>query len=102
MIEMISVFRAAAFFLLVIAAPVSATESEPAADLAWSNLIPQVPQPVQTMKAKSFLAGTTPFAGAGGSEPPPPPTMLKVASQYTGLAETGYTIDADKVETRKE
>ena len=31
--------------------------------------------PVQTMKAKSFLAGATPFAGAGGSEPPPPPTI---------------------------
>ena len=29
--------------------------------------------PVHTMKAKSFLSGATPWAGAGGSEPPPPP-----------------------------
>ncbi len=27
---------------------------------------------------------------------------LKVASQFTGLAETGYAIDAESVETRKE
>ncbi len=27
------------------------------------------------MKAKSFLSGATPFAGAGGSEPPPPPAV---------------------------
>ena len=191
---MIRAFGAAAFCLLVAAAPASATEGEPAMDLAWGKLIPQAPQPVPTMKAKSFLAGATPFAGAGGSEPPPLPTVddkrwmserrlqpgtggvpavvteldgkhvriggyvvpldfeattvkefllvpfvgacihvpppppnqiiyvkaakgfdvarsfdpvyvtgtLKVASQYTGLAETGYTIDADKVETRKE
>ncbi len=188
------VLRALTFSMFVLAAPCLAAENEPATDLAWGKLVPATPQPVQAMKAKSFLSGATPFAGAGGSEPPPPPTVddkrwmserrrqpgagaaaavvtdldgkrvriggyvvpldfeatnikefllvpfvgacihvpppppnqiiyvkaekgfdvagsfdpvyvtgtLKVASQYTGLAETGYTIDADKVETRKE
>ena len=72
---MIAVIRTAAFCLLVVAAPVSATEGEAALDLAWAKLVPQTPQPTQTMKAKSFLSGATPFAGAGGSEPPPPPTV---------------------------
>jgi hypothetical protein len=185
---------AAAFCSLIIGSPSLAAESEPTADLTWGRLVPAAPAPIQTMKAKSFLSGATPFAGAGGSEPPPPPTIddkrwmserrlqpgaggvpavvteldgkrvriggyvvpldfeattirefllvpfvgacihvpppppnqiiyvktakgfdvagsfdpvyvtgtLKVASQNTGLAETGYTIDADKVETRKE
>jgi hypothetical protein len=44
-------------------------------DVAWGKLVPQAPQPVQTMKAKSFLSGATPFPGAGGSEPPPPHTI---------------------------
>ncbi len=188
------ILRAAAVCFLAFATPSLATESEPAMDLAWGKLVPAQPAPVQTMKAKSFLSGATPFAGAGGSEPPPPPMIndkqwmserrlqpsaggmpavvndldgkrvriggyvvpldfdatnikefllvpfvgacihvpppppnqiiyvktakgfdvegsfdpvyvtgtMKVASQYTGLAETGYTIDADKVETRKE
>ena len=183
--DMIRVLRAAAFCLAILATPSLATESEPAMDLAWGKLVPPAP-PVQTMRAKSFLSGATPFAGAGGSEPPPPPTIndkqwmserrlqpgtggapavvriggyvvpldfeatsikefllvpfvgacihvpppppnqiiyvktakgfdvagsfdpvyitgtLKVASQYTGLAETGYTIAAEKVEMRKE
>ena len=191
---MTRILHAAALCLLIVATPSLATEGEPAMDLAWGKLVPAAPQPVQTMRAKSFLSGATPFAGAGGSEPPPPPTVddkrwlserrlqpgsggtpavvtdldgkhvriggyvvpldfeattvkefllvpfvgacihvpppppnqivyvktakgfdvagsfdpvyvtgtLKVTSQYTGLAETGYTIDADKVETRKE
>jgi uncharacterized protein len=73
---------------------------------------------------KEFLL--VPFVGACIHVPPPPPNQivyvkaekgfevsgsfdpvyvtgtLKVASQYTGLAETGYTLDAEKVETRKE
>ncbi|HXW21531.1 MAG TPA: DUF3299 domain-containing protein [Rhodomicrobium sp.] len=191
---MTRILHAAALCFFIVATPSLATESEPAMDLAWGKLVPPAPPPVQTMKAKSFLSGATPFAGAGGSEPPPPPTVddkrwlserrlqpgsggapavvkdldgkrvriggyvvpldfeatnvkefllvpfvgacihvpppppnqiiyvktakgfdvegsfdpvyvtgtLKVASQYTGLAETGYAIDADKVETRKE
>jgi len=191
---MTRILHAAALCFFIVATPTLATESEPAMDLAWGKLVPPAPAPVQTMKAKSFLSGATPFAGAGGSEPPPPPTVddkrwmserrlqigsggepavvkeldgkrvriggyvvpldfeattvkefllvpfvgacihvpppppnqiiyvktakgfdvegsfdpvyvtgtLKVASQYTGLAETGYAIDADKVETRKE
>ncbi len=191
---MTHLLRLAALCIALLAAPCFATESEPAMELAWGKLVPAQPAPVKTMKAKSFLAGATPFAGAGGSEPPPPPTIddkrwlserrlqpgvggvpavvtdldgkrvriggyvvpldfeattvkefllvpfvgacihvpppppnqiiyvkaakgfdvagsfdpvyvtgtLKVASQYTGLAETGYAIDADKVETRKE
>jgi hypothetical protein len=183
---------AAAFCFVMAAAPGLAAD-EPAMDLAWGKLVPPAP-PVKTMKAKSFLSGATPFAGAGGSEPPPPPAIddkrwlserrlqpgaggapsvvteldgkrvriggyvvpldfeattikefllvpfvgacihvpppppnqiiyvkaakgfdvagsfdpvyvtgtLKVASQYTGLAETGYTIDAEAVENRKE
>jgi hypothetical protein len=190
---MLRALNAAAVCLLILSAPSLATEGGPPMELAWGKLVPPAP-PVQTMKAKSFLSGATPFAGAGGSEPPPPPTIddrrwmserrmqpgagagapvvteldgkrvhiggyvvpldfeattvkefllvpfvgacihvpppppnqiiyvkaakgfdvagsfdpvyvtgtLKVASQYTGLAETGYTIDADKVETRKE
>ena len=166
---------------------------EPPMELTWAKLMPPA-IPVQNLKAKSFLAGATPFPGAGGSEPPPPPTIddkrwlsekrlqpgagaapaivpeldgkrvriggyvvpldfeatnvkefllvpfvgacihvpppppnqiiyvksakgfdvqgsfdpvyvtgtIKVASQYTGLAETGYSIDAGKVDTRKE
>ena len=180
------------FGLAFLSAP-SFAGGEPPMELSWAKLMPPAP-PVQTMKAKSFLAGATPFAGAGGSEPPPPPMIndkvwmsekrlqpgsggqvavvqeldgkrvhiggyvvpldfeatnvkefllvpfvgacihvpppppnqivyvksakgfdvqgsfdpvyvtgtLKVASQYTGLAETGYSIDAEKVETRKE
>ena len=191
---MTRILHAAALCFFIVATPSLATESEPATDLAWGKLVPPAPAPVQTMKAKSFLSGATPFAGAGGSEPPPPPTVddkgwmserrlqpgsggapavvkdldgkrvriggyvvpldfeatnvkefllvpfvgacihvpppppnqiiyvktakgfdvegsfdpvyvtgtLKVASQYTGLAETGYSLDADKVETRKE
>lgn len=191
---MTRILYAAALCFFMAAAPSVAAESEPPMELAWGKLVPAAPAPVQTMKAKSFLSGATPFAGAGGSEPPPPPTVddrrwmserrlqagagglpavvtdldgkrvriggyvvpldfeatsvkefllvpfvgacihvpppppnqiiyvktakgfdvagsfdpvyvtgtLKVASQYTGLAETGYTIDADKVETRKE
>jgi uncharacterized protein len=191
---MTRILYAAALCFFMTATPNVAVESELPMDLAWGKLVPAAPAPVQTMKAKSFLSGATPFAGAGGSEPPPPPTVddkrwmserriqpgasgvpavvtdldgrrvriggyvvpldfeatnvkefllvpfvgacihvpppppnqiiyvktakgfdvagsfdpvyvtgtLKVASQYTGLAETGYTIDADKVETRKE
>ena len=191
---MIRALRAAAVCLIAISTPgLASAESEPAMDLAWGKLVPPAP-PVQTIKAKSFLSGATPFAGAGGSEPPPPPTIddkrwmsekrlqpgtggtpavvtelngkrvriggyvvpldfdatnikefllvpfvgacihvpppppnqiiyvktakgfdvsgsfdpvyvtgtLKVASLSTGLAEAGYTIDADKIETRKE
>ena len=191
---MTRILYAAALCFFMAATPGVAAGSEPPMELAWGKLVPAAPAPVQTMKAKSFLSGATPFAGAGGSEPPPPPTVddrrwmserrlqagagglpavvtdldgkrvriggyvvpldfeatsvkefllvpfvgacihvpppppnqiiyvktakgfdvagsfdpvyvtgtLKVASQYTGLAETGYTIDADKVETRKE
>jgi hypothetical protein len=191
---MTRILHAAALCFFIVATPSLATENEPAMDLAWGKLVPPAPAPVQTMKAKSFLSGATPFAGAGGSEPPPPPTVddkrwmserrlqpssggvpavvkdldgkrvriggyvvpldfeatnvkefllvpfvgacihvpppppnqiiyvktakgfdvegsfdpvyvtgtLKVASQYTGLAETGYSLDADTVETRKE
>lgn len=183
----------AAFCATLLSAPGYAADKDPPMELAWAKLMPPAP-PVQTMKAKSFLSGATPWAGAGGSEPPPPPTIddkrwmsekrlqpgaagvpqvvteldgkrvriggyvvpldfeatnvkefllvpfvgacihvpppppnqivyvktdkgfdvegsfdpvwvtgtLKVASQYTGLAETGYSIDAEKVETRKE
>jgi uncharacterized protein len=193
---MTSVLRAVALGLAILSAPVFAAESEPAMDLTWGKLVPPapVPNPAQAIKAKSFLAGATPFKGAGGSEPPPPPTVddkrwlserrlqpgagappavvteldgkrvriggyvvpldfeattvkefllvpfvgacihvpppppnqivyvktakgfdvegsfdpvyvtgaLKVSSQYTGLAETGYSIEAEKVEARKE
>lgn len=83
-----------------------------------------VPLDFDATTVKEFLL--VPFVGACIHVPPPPPNqiiyvktekgfdvegsfdpvyvtgVLKVASQYTGLAETGYTIDADKVETRKE
>jgi hypothetical protein len=83
-----------------------------------------VPLDFEAATIKEFLL--VPFVGACIHVPPPPPNQiiyvktakgfdvagsfdpvyvtgtLKVASQYTGLAETGYTIDADKVETRKE
>jgi uncharacterized protein len=183
----------AAVCAALLCAPSYAADKDPPMELAWAKLMPPAP-PVQTMKAKSFLSGATPWAGAGGSEPPPPPTIddkrwmsekrlqpgtggmpqvvpeldgkrvriggyvvpldfeatnvkefllvpfvgacihvpppppnqivyvktdkgfdvagsfdpvwvtgtLKVASQYTGLAETGYSIDAEKVETRNE
>jgi uncharacterized protein len=186
--------RAAALCLALAAAPSFAAGGEAPLELGWGKLVPPAPAPAPTMKAKSFLAGATPFKGAGGSEPPPPPTLddkrwlserrlqpgaggapavvtdldgkrvriggyvvpldfdattvkefllvpfvgacihvpppppnqiiyvktakgfdvagsfdpvwvtgsLKVASQYTGLAETGYTIDAESVDTRKE
>ena len=188
-------FFCAALCIVFLSDPISAAGSEPVMDLAWAKLMPPAP-PAQSMKAKSFLSGATPFAGAGGSEPPPPPQptpddkawmsekrlqpgtggatpvvreldgkrvriggyvvpldfeatsvkefllvpyvgacihvpppppnqivyvktakgfdvagtfdpvyvtgTLKVASQYTGLAETGYSIDADMVEARKE
>jgi uncharacterized protein len=179
--------------LAAIAASSFAAEGEPVLDIAWGKLIPPAP-PVQNLRAKSFLSGATPFAGAGGSEPPPAPTpddkrwmserrlqpgggavaavvkeldgqrvriggyvvpldfdattvkefllvpfvgacihvpppppnqivyvrtekgfdvagsfdpvyvtgTIKTASQYTGLAETGYSIEAEKVEARKE
>ncbi|MGA7327151.1 MAG: DUF3299 domain-containing protein [Rhodomicrobium sp.] len=190
---MLRLLHASAFCLILLCVPVFAASNEPVMDLAWAKLMPPAP-PVQTMKAKSFLSGATPFAGAGGSEPPPPPMIndkvwmsekrlqpgagaqvtvvkeldgkhvriggyvvpldfeatnvkefllvpfvgacihvpppppnqiiyvktakgfdvagsfdpvyvtgtLKVASQYTGLAETGYSIDAEKVDARKE
>ncbi len=190
---MIDALRAAALCLALAVAP-SFADGDAALDLAWGKLVPPAPAPVQTMRAKSFLSGATPFQGAGGSEPPPPPTLddkrwlserrlqpgsggapavvteldgkrvhiggyvvpldfeattvkefllvpfvgacihvpppppnqiiyvktakgfdvagsfdpvwvtgpLKVASQYTGLAETGYSIDAESVETRRE
>jgi uncharacterized protein len=190
---MLRVFRAAALGFAAIFTPALAADSGPPMELVWAKLMPPAP-PAQSIKAKSFLSGATPFAGAGGSEPPPPPTIddrrwmserrlqpgagmqtavvqeldgkrvhiggyvvpldfeatnvkefllvpfvgacihvpppppnqiiyvkaakgfdvagsfdpvyvtgtLKVASQSTGLAETGYTIDAEKVETRKE
>ena len=83
-----------------------------------------VPLDFEATNVKEFLL--VPFVGACIHVPPPPPNQiiyvktaqgfdvegsfdpvyvtgtLKVASQYTGLAETGYAIDADKVETRKE
>ena len=42
------------------------------------------------------------FDVAGSFDPVYVTGTLKVASQYTGLAETGYSIEADKVESRKE
>jgi uncharacterized protein len=191
--DMLHAFRAAALGLALLSCPVLAADGDAVIDLAWGKLVPPAP-PVQTMKAKSFLNGATPFPGANSSEPPPPPTIddkrwlserrlqpgagsvpavvpeldgkrvriggyvvpldfeatnvkefllvpfvgacihvpppppnqiiyvkaakgfdvagsfdpvyvtgtIKVASQYTGLAETGYSIEADKVEMRKE
>ena len=75
-------------------------------------------------KIKEFLL--VPFVGACIHVPPPPPNQiiyvkaadgfevngqfdpvyvtgtLKTARQFTGLAATGYTMEAEKVETRKE
>jgi uncharacterized protein len=83
-----------------------------------------VPLDFEATTVKEFLL--VPFIGACIHVPPPPPNQiiyvkaekgvgvegsfdpvyvtgtLKVASQYTGLAETGYTLDAEKVEARKE
>jgi uncharacterized protein len=190
---MIGFLRAGIVSLVMVSATSFATENAAPIELAWGKLVPPAPS-VQTMKAKGFLSGATPFPGAGGSEPPPPPTVddkrwmserrlqpgassapavvtefdgkrvriggyvvpldfeatnvkefllvpfvgacihvpppppnqiiyvksakgfdvagsfdpvyvtgiLKVANQFTGLAETGYSIDAEKVETRKE
>ena len=83
-----------------------------------------VPLDFEATTVKEFLL--VPFVGACIHVPPPPPNQivyvktakgfdvegsfdpvyvtgaLKVASQYTGLAETGYSIEAEKVEARKE
>ncbi len=83
-----------------------------------------VPLDFEATNVKEFLL--VPFVGACIHVPPPPPNQIiyvkaakgfdvagsfdpvyvtgtiKVASQYTGLAETGYSIDADKVETRNQ
>jgi uncharacterized protein len=83
-----------------------------------------VPLDFEATNVKEFLL--VPFVGACIHVPPPPPNQIiyvktekgfevagsfdpvyvtgtiKVASQYTGLAETGYSIDAEEVETRKE
>ncbi len=192
---MLRLVCAVALGLAMLAAP-GLAGGEPPMELTWARLQPPAPPvpPAQALKAKSFLSGATPWAGAGGSEPPPPPVpndkvwmsekrlqpgtgaapavvpeldgkrvriggyvvpldfeatnvkefllvpfvgacihvpppppnqivyvksekgfdvqgsfdpvwvtgTLKTASQYTGLAETGYSIDAEKVETRKE
>ena len=183
----------AALCIAFLFTPFAAAEEEPPMELVWAKLMPPA-LPAQNLRAKSFLAGATPFAGGGSSEPPPPPTVddkrwmserrlqpggnaapavvkeldgkrvriggyvvpldfeatnvkefllvpfvgacihvpppppnqivyvkaekgfdvqgsfdpvyvtgtIRVASQYTGLAETGYSIDAETVETRKE
>ncbi|WP_127075540.1 DUF3299 domain-containing protein [Rhodomicrobium lacus] len=83
-----------------------------------------VPLDFDATNVKEFLL--VPFVGACIHVPPPPPNQIiyvkveqgfdvagsfdpvwvtgkiSVASQFTGLAETGYAIDADAVETRKE
>ena len=83
-----------------------------------------VPLDFEATNVKEFLL--VPFVGACIHVPPPPPNQIiyvksakgfdvqgsfdpvyvtgtiKTASQYTGLAETGYSIDAEKVDTRKE
>ncbi|MBI4724502.1 MAG: DUF3299 domain-containing protein, partial [Rhodomicrobium sp.] len=83
-----------------------------------------VPLDFDAANVKEFLL--VPFVGACIHVPPPPPNQIiyvkaakgfgvegsfdpvwvtgtiKTASQYTGLAETGYSIDAEKVESRKE
>lgn len=83
-----------------------------------------VPLDFEATTVKEFLL--VPFVGACIHVPPPPPNQiiyvktakgfdvsgsfdpvyvtgtLKVASQYTGLAEAGYSIDAETVEMRKE
>lgn len=83
-----------------------------------------VPLDFEATTVKEFLL--VPYVGACIHVPPPPPNQIiyvktakgfdvagsfdpvyvtgtiKTASAFTGLAETGYTMDADKVETRKE
>jgi uncharacterized protein len=83
-----------------------------------------VPLDFDATTVKEFLL--VPYVGACIHVPPPPPNQIiyvktekgfeiggtfdpvyvtgtiKTASQYTGLAETGYSIDAEKVETRSE
>ena len=83
-----------------------------------------VPLDFEATTVKEFLL--VPFVGACIHVPPPPPNqivyvktakgfdvggsfepvyvtgILKVTTQYTGLAEAGYSIDADMVEVRKE
>jgi uncharacterized protein len=83
-----------------------------------------VPLDFEAANVKEFLL--VPFVGACIHVPPPPPNQivyvkaikgfdvqgsfdpvwvtgtLKTASQYTGLAETGYSIEDGKVEIRKE
>jgi uncharacterized protein len=83
-----------------------------------------VPLDFEATTVKEFLLA--PFVGACIHVPPPPPNQivyvktakgfdvegsfdpvyvtgtLKVASQFTGLAEAGYSIEAEKVEARKE
>ena len=41
---------------------------EPPLELSWAKLMPPAP-PVQTMKAKSFLAGATPFPELAAASP---------------------------------
>jgi hypothetical protein len=71
---MLRVVRAAVLGLALGAVPAFAGE-EPPLELSWAKLMPPAPAttPAQALKAKSFLSGATPWAGAGGSEPPPPP-----------------------------
>ena len=83
-----------------------------------------VPLDFDATKIKEFLL--VPFVGACIHVPPPPPNQiiyikaaegfevtgqfdpvyvtgtLKTARQFTGLAATGYTMEADQVEMRKE
>jgi hypothetical protein len=83
-----------------------------------------VPLDFDATKIKEFLL--VPFVGACIHVPPPPPNQiiyvkagegfevtgqfdpvyvtgtLKTARQFTGLAATGYTMEADRVELRKE
>ncbi len=83
-----------------------------------------VPLDFEATTVKEFLL--VPFVGACIHVPPPPPNQIvyvktakgfdvagsfdpvyvtgtmKAAAQYTGLAEAGYSIDAETVEARKE
>lgn len=83
-----------------------------------------VPLDFEATTVKEFLL--VPYVGACIHVPPPPPNQIiyvkaakgfdvagsfdpvyvtgtiKTANAYTGLAETGYTMDADTVENRKE
>jgi hypothetical protein len=83
-----------------------------------------VPLDFDATTVKEFLL--VPYVGACIHVPPPPPNQIiyvktdkgfevggsfdpvyvtgtiKTESQYTGLAETGYSIEAEKVETRSE